>query len=848
MARDDNQQRPKRRHQTPPNSSRAQRTRRTSSSRADQGARQHYKEQNPSKKSKQTAPQKKNHKEKNSHSILKMVAIGAVLVVAAIGITGTAIAAAWISDSPEITKRDLEGSVASVVYDEDGNEVYKTTQNEQIIIDSDQISQQAFDAVTSIEDRRFMDHHGIDIRRIFASLMANLRAGGIAQGGSTLTQQLVKLSVFSTKEEDRTYKRKVQEMYLAHKIEKQYSKQQIFEYYLNKVYMANGVYGIGTAAQIYYGKPLDQLTLTQVALLAGMPQAPNEYNPYVNPEQAKERRDLVLVAMRDNEKISDSDYQQAVNEPIDEGLQSLEEFQETDRANDNVVDAYVKQVIKDVEDAGYNIFEDGLEIHTHLNMDIQRHLYDTVNDDNGVYFPNDTMQSAVSIVNTKNGHIAALFGGRHQEAQLGFNRATELNRSVGSTMKPLADYGPVFEYLNYSPGQTVKDEPHTYSDGTEIKNYEGGYMGNLTLRQALVRSRNIPALKMMQASDPKKVNEFLGKMDIHLNGGKGVYESNALGGEVTPLGLSAAYATIGNYGQYNQPRAVDYFVTKSGEKIKVSQESHRAMKDSTAYMLTDVLKGTFKDDGLAASNANPNIIQAGKTGTTNYTEEELTENGIPSDGSPDSWIAGFTTDYAIAVWVGYDKPYSPDGYLSLSDQTIARALYQNLMEFITNGSHQDDWEQPDSVHRVNIISGSNPLRISQSSGGNTISDLVNDELYKQLQSRGYGQETNESSSSSQNTYNPQNNGGNMNGYTNQSQYSNNQWSRSTNSGNTQSDTTDETTDGGTDNTEGTQPNDGSAQEEPPTSDSGSGGTPPSTQPAGDAGASTANGSTDQATP
>lgn len=746
MDKNDNQhQTPKRRHQ----SSQTNRKRRTSGSnpKMTNGARQQY----------QSGKKSRNQPDHDheSHSVLKMVLIGALLVMLAVGVTGTAIAVSWISDSPEITKRDLEGSVASVVYDQSGEEVYKTTQNEQIIIDSDQISQQAFDAVTSIEDRRFLNHNGIDLRRIFSSFLANLRAGGIAQGGSTLTQQLVKLSVFSTKEEDRTYKRKVQEMHLARQIEQEYSKQQIFEYYLNKVYMANGVYGIGTAAEMYYGKPLNELSLAQVALLAGMPQAPNEYNPYVNPENAKERRDLVLGAMLDNEKISESEYQEAKNEPIDEGLQPLEELQEEGRTNNRMVDAYVKQVIKDVQDAGYNIFEDGLEIHTHLNMDIQRHLYETVNDANGVYFPNGAMQSAVSILDTKTGNIAALFGGRNQEAQLGFNRATELNRSIGSTMKPLTAYGPVFEFLNYSPGQTVEDKPHSYSDGTEIKNYEGRYMGTLTLREALVRSRNIPALKMIQASDPQNVNDFLAKMNIHLNGDAGIYESNALGGEVTPLGLSAAYATIGNYGEYNQPRAVDYFVTKAGEKVEVSRDSHRAMKDSTAYMLTDVLKGTFKPGGLAASNANPNIIQAGKTGTTNYTDGELAQYGIPSDGSPDSWMAGFTTDYAIAIWVGYDSPYSSDGYLTLSDQSIARALYQNLMEFITNGSHQDDWQQPDSVHQVNLITGSNPLRISQSSGGNTTTDLVNDELYQQLMSRGYGQATNERRSTSQNTTNQQ---------------------------------------------------------------------------------------------
>lgn len=706
---DNRRERRQQRHQTPP----SQRKRRTH----------------------QTANQPK-------RPIWKSILLGLIAIIVVVGVTGIAVAATWIHDSPELTKADLQGNIASVVYDKDGQEIYETSKNEQTIVGDDQISQQIFDAVTSIEDRRFMDHHGIDPVRIAGSFIANLRAGGIAQGGSTLTQQLVKLSVFSTQDKDRTYKRKLQEMWLAMQLEKKYSKKEIFEFYLNKVYMANGVYGIGTAAEIYYGKSLKDLALDQTALLAGMPQAPNEYNPYTNAEKAKQRRDTVLKAMLDNEKISQADYNEAINQPIDHGLQPLKEIEDEATEQDQVVDAYIKQVAKEVEEQGYDLFSDGLKVYTHLDLDAQQYMYDTVNDTNGVYFPNANMQAAISVLDTQTGNIVALFGGRNQNAQLGLNRATEINRSVGSTIKPFADYGPAFEYLNYSPGQTIKDEPYQYSSGDEINNWDNSYQGTITLRQALIQSRNIPALKLFQKVGADRINEFLGKLNIKMNGDNGVYESNAIGGEISPLNLSAAYATLGNYGEYNQPRAVDYFTTRDEQKIKVSKDTHRAMKDSTAYMLTDVLKDNFTGNGLAGDIANGNLIQAGKTGTTNYTREEQIANNIPDSGVPDSWMAGYTKQYAMSVWVGYDQPFSANGYLTGADQGIAKQLYANLMSYLHTNIAPKDWEQPQSVHQVPLVFGSDPLQLSSvASGGGVIVDLVDDTLYKELQQRGQSRPT-----------------------------------------------------------------------------------------------------------
>ncbi|KAA9299578.1 MULTISPECIES: transglycosylase domain-containing protein [Aerococcus] len=665
--------------------------------------------------------------------LIGLGAVGSVFIILAI------IALIWIAQAPEINEGDLQGSVASVVYDNQGNEVFETSQNERIIVEGDEISQETFDAVTSIEDRRFLKHRGVDPIRIMGSLFANLRAGGIAQGGSTLTQQLVKLSVFSTNESDRTYKRKVQELWLALQLESQFSKQEIFEYYINKVYMANGVYGIGTAANIYYGEPLTELSLDQTALLAGMPQAPNEYDPYHNPDKAKERRNTVLYTMLDNDTITQEEYQEAISQPIDHGLLPLSEQIDTNNQQKLMLDSYIQQVAADVKAAGYDLYSDGLKVYTHLDMQAQTFLHQTAEDNNGLLFDNDNIQTAVSVLDTSNSHIIALFGGRHLENQLGLNRATQLNRSVGSSIKPLSAYGPAFEYLNYSPGQTEKDEPYQYSSGTKVYNWDRQYQGTMTLRTALKNSRNIPAIKVFQDVGPERADEFLKKLGITLNDGKGLVESNAIGGEMTLLQLSVAYAAMGNNGQYNEAKAVDYFITTDGEEVDVQGESHEAMKDSTAYMLTSVLKDTFKS-GLSSWIHNPNIHEAGKTGTTNYTDDQVRQLNIPAGAVPDHWASGYTKNHTVTVWTGHDEPYQANGYLTRAQQQIADRLYRQVMDHLESRNPSSDWTQPDSVHTVDLIFGSKPLRLASPGAGHSVRDLVNNELYQELK-QNYGRQT-----------------------------------------------------------------------------------------------------------
>ncbi|MFW3496927.1 transglycosylase domain-containing protein [Aerococcus viridans] len=672
-------------------------------------------------------------------ALWKKILLGVVGAGVVVGVALSIIAYSWISDSPTLTEEDLYGTIASSVYDNEGNVVYETSQNERMIVDESDISQTTFDAVTSIEDQRFMEHNGFDPIRIAGSFLANLKAGGIAQGGSTLTQQLVKLTSFSTNEEDQTYKRKVQEIWLAVQLEQDYTKQEIFEFYINKVYMANGVYGMGTAAEVYYGKSLSELSIAQTALLAGMPQAPNAYDPYSDPEAAEERRNLVLAEMLDNEKITQEEYDEAVATPIDDGLQDIDTESTEQSETAIMLDSYIQEVAAEVEEAGYDMYSDGLQIYTHLDMDAMTEIYNTIEDEDGYYFTNDNMQAAASLVDTETGNILALYGGRNQEGQLSYNRATQLERSVGSSIKPFADYATAIEYLNYSTESSIEDEEHTYSNGTEINNWDNLYQGTITLRQALIGSRNIPALKLLQEVGTDQVDEFLQGMGIVLNDGDGVLESNAIGGEITPLQLSAAFATLGNYGEYNQPRAVDYFTTFDGEEVTIDSTSTQAMEDSTAYMITDMLKDNFTDTsyGLSTNYHTAGLAEAGKSGTTNYTEEEAAELGVGSSAVPDTWMSGYTTDYALSIWTGYDNPYSTEevGYIDGSDRYIVSYLYQDIMGYLSTTSENADWVQPDSVHEVKLVKDAIPdeFPTNATPSSQILTGLANDDLYSDYQ-------------------------------------------------------------------------------------------------------------------
>lgn len=608
----------------------------------------------------------------------------------------------YAKDAPELTDKKLDATVSSKLYTQDCELFEDLGAEKREKISANELPKTLEDAIVSVEDRRFYKHIGVDPIRIIGSALSNFTSGGL-QGGSTLTQQLIKLSFFSTSAEDQTLKRKAQEAWMAVRLEQKKSKQEILTYYVNKVYMSNGLYGMETASEMYFGKKLSELSLPQTALLAGMPQAPSAYDPYVYPDQAKKRRDTVLYTMLQNEKISQTEYDQAVNVPVTDGLQELTQSDD----NTKIVDNYVKEVINEVQEkTDKNVYTDGLEIYTNLDLDAQKKLYDIVNTDQYVSYPDDEMQVASTLIDTNTGKVKAQIGGRHiaEDVTLGNNLAVNTSRDFGSTMKPVTDYGPAFEYLKYSTGKTITDAPYNYEGtSTPVGNWDNQYMGTITLRQALYLSRNVPAVKLFNEVGSDKVASFLKNLGIEYST---IHQSNAISSNTeeqdgtkygaSSLKMAAAYAAFANGGTYYKPQYVNKIVFQDGTEETYEPDGKTAMSPETAYMITDILKDTITE-GTGTNAQIAGLYQAGKTGTSNYTDDEYAKLGISSGVYPDILFAGYTPNYSISVWTGYNKKMTP---VTSESSHVASDVYRELMQYVSANVTNTDWEMPSGLIRV----------------------------------------------------------------------------------------------------------------------------------------------------
>ena len=639
------------------------------------------------------------NQQRNVGGLIKKILLWVAGIVVLLMVASAALFFYYASSAPKISRSDLTSQSITTIYDDQNRVISRLGAQKREYAKDNQIPKQLKNAVVSIEDRRFYKHHGVDTIRILGAATSNIfgRSAGM-QGGSTLTQQLVKLSVFSTAASDRTLKRKAQEAWLAINVEQHFSKSQILDFYINKVYMGNGIYGMQTAAQYYYGKDLNDLDLSQLALLAGMPQSPTYYNPLVsNTKYATQRRNEVLNAMVRSNYITQSQANQAASESVTAGL-------DPDHGNisgsgtavdSKVVDPYVKQVLADLQAQGYNPYSDGLKVHTNLDLDAQQHLYDAAN--KNVQFQNDKMQAGVAVTDPHNGQIIAMLGGRHTgNVVYGLNRAVQSNRSSGSTAKPLMDYGPAIEYLQWPTFKSIADTRFVFpGTNTVLHDFDKKYKGNMTMREALVQSRNVPAIRALQAVGIKRATSFLDGLGISQ---KQPYTlQNGIALYISPLQVSAAYAAFANGGTYYKPYYISSITTQDGSVKQFNPKGKRAMNKATAYMITDMLKGVFTDSQGSTTDARlDGVNQAGKTGTTNYP------GNSSQSGVMDSWMAGYTKNYSIAVWTGYDHPLEPGGSISEQYVNSAQLLYKDLMQYLDSQNHASDWTMPDTVEAVRV--------------------------------------------------------------------------------------------------------------------------------------------------
>lgn len=623
------------------------------------------------------------------------------LVIAAI-VLGGGVFFYYVSKAPSLSESKLVATTSSKIYDNKNQLIADLGSERRVNAQANDIPTDLVKAIVSIEDHRFFDHRGIDTIRILGAFLRNLQSNSL-QGGSTLTQQLIKLTYFSTSTSDQTISRKAQEAWLAIQLEQKATKQEILTYYINKVYMSNGNYGMQTAAQNYYGKDLNNLSLPQLALLAGMPQAPNQYDPYSHPEAAQDRRNLVLSEMKNQGYISAEQYEKAVNTPITDGLQSLKSASNYPAYMDN----YLKEVINQVEEeTGYNMLTTGMDVYTNVDQEAQKHLWDIYNTDEYVAYPDDELQVASTIVDVSNGKVIAQLGARHQSSNVSFgiNQAVETNRDWGSTMKPITDYAPALEYGVYDSTATiVHDEPYNYpGTNTPVYNWDRGYFGNITLQYALQQSRNVPAVETLNKVGLNRAKTFLNGLGIDY---PSIHYSNAISSNTTESDkkygassekMAAAYAAFANGGTYYKPMYIHKVVFSDGSEKEFSNVGTRAMKETTAYMMTDMMK-TVLVYGIGRGAYLPWLPQAGKTGTSNYTDEEI-EKYIKNTGyvAPDEMFVGYTRKYAMAVWTGYSNRLTP---LVGDGLTVAAKVYRSMMTYLSEGSNPEDWNIPEGLYR-----------------------------------------------------------------------------------------------------------------------------------------------------
>lgn len=633
--------------------------------------------------------------------------VNILLALALVGIVAAAVlVGSYILSAPKLTEEDLTATVSSKIYDMDGQLIADLGTEKRSNATTEEIPTDLANAIVAIEDQRFYNHRGIDVIRIAGSLLNNL-AGGNLQGGSTLDQQFIKLTYFSTSAEDQNLKRKVQEAWLSLQLEQTKTKQEILTYYVNKVYMSNRTYGMKTASETFYGKELKELSLAQLALLAGMPQAPNQYDPYSHPEDAKNRRDLVLSEMLAEKYIDNSQYEQAILTPVTDGLLPLS----NDAAYPAYMDNYLKQVIEEVEkNTGYNLLTTGMDIYTNVDSAAQQQLWNIYNTDMYVSYPDELLQVASTIIDVSNGKVVAQLGARNQPSNVSFgiNQAVETNRDFGSTMKPITDYAPAFENGVYSStADIIVDEPYNYpGTSTPVNNWDKKYFGSLTVKSAIQYSRNVTAVKALEATGLENSLKFLNSVGINY---PEIHYSNAISSNTSDTSreygassekMAAAYAAFANGGTYYAPQYVNKIVFSDGTVKEFPQTGTRVMSEETAYLMTDMMKSVMEVGyGLNASVAG--VPMAGKTGTSNYTDTEMESiiAAIPEAAYntmvvPDENFVGYSSQYAMAVWTGYTNRLTP---ILDNSMRIASDVYHNMMTFMHSDYTATDWEVPSGV-------------------------------------------------------------------------------------------------------------------------------------------------------
>lgn len=670
------------------------------------------------------------------------VFLSILYILIMLGFVGCVMVACYVvslrSELPDITAEDLVNAQTSFVYDDQNRQIAELHGGEnRISVSLDEMPDFLIDTLIASEDERFYEHKGVDYRSVMRALVVDIKDSlrnreiTFTQGASTITMQLVRNVI---DEREKSLPRKIKEALLALEFEKDYEKNEILYYYMNEIYIGPSVYGMKAASQYYFGKDVSEITLSEAALLVGLVRNPGYYSPYSNPENALGVRNTVLGLVADYKpELYAIAASEAKSDPMivyegdDDGAEYMHPW---------YVDYVISEGTKVLEGLGYDssyIFTGGLRIYTVLDVPVQEAMENAYADDDNFPSSNtgDIVESAMAIVEPNSGKIKGLVGGRVYTARRGYNRATDLIRSPGSTIKPLVVYGPAVEQ-GYGSGSMINDSPVSFGSWSP-NNDDHTYMGRITMRTAIMRSRNVCAVKLLNEIGVEKGYEFGLKLGLPLDESDSTNLAMALGGiayGVSPLQMAGAFATFASNGIHTAPYAIARIENAKGELVyEAHPERTEVFAAATAYIMTDMMRSAV-NGGTGTAARISNWQTAGKTGTNGLPSAKDDPDYAGKTGTKDAWFCGYTTALAGAVWMGYDNKKDADGTLqyltNLYGGTYPARLFNKVMTKALENYENKDFERPDGVVSVAIDtkSGKTPSSL-------TPRDCISTELFRE---------------------------------------------------------------------------------------------------------------------
>lgn len=675
---------------------------------------------------------------KTNRTFRRWLKIGlfSILILGVSGmIAGAGYAYYLIEDAPEFNPQAFDNlSSTTNVYDRNGEFLgsMQTDGNRELIKNLSEVSPLVVNAFIAAEDKNFYNHYGINPLSILRAAYQNFIGGGVVSGASTITQQTVKNVMFPAQEQ--TIKRKVQEMYLALKLERAMTKEEILVHYFNWIYFGksgnSNLYGIKAASKAIFNKDPKDLNLAQAALLAAMPNNPSKYNPYTRLEKALEYQDYVLKEMLESGKITEADYKEARAFDIRSSIAKpavtstgygrypfvISEAEQ--RAAEKLLTVAKYESLDDARQA---LFKGGYKVYTTIDRNLQDAVDQVLGNGanfypkpltyaakNGKTVENALQQAGASLLDNKTGGILAIGGGR--DFQKDQNNHTRLPRQPGSTMKPLSVYGPAVERKLLSPGSVLDDTPLPLANASAAggkyfpMNHDRKFHGLITVREALRHSYNIPAIKATQMVTPSVGLEYVKKMGVSTLDKSDEHLVSGIGGLAYGLSVeeaTSAFSTFPNGGIWKESHLIDKIVDRNGKEIYSHKpQETRVFSVQTAYLLTDMMRDIVKRGTASGVGARfPGRAIAGKTGTT--------------DGTTDSWFIGFTPNVTLGIWVGYDIPYPMDR-LSDTDSRGLRPilLWSAIMEkvYSKTGAPENGFpDMPGGIVRAEVCTKSGKI-------------------------------------------------------------------------------------------------------------------------------------------